>query len=414
MADLIVKHNELINAMTDMTLQQQRIFGFIISQLPREEEIPVDRPYSMEIPVQKFAESYYISMKNAYREIEKNQDSFQTKIIQLHEKDSRTKIALLISSTYFDGEGRIEIEIHNKLLPYLVNLKKRFTAYRIKDVYQFTSAHTWRFYELLAQYKKIGKRKLTLDKIKWSLGLQGKYSRPTNLKYWIIEPAVKEINNKSDIAIQYETTKKGRKITGYQFFIRQKTQNEFKKDLTQKQNTDNNNQTTKPKETQLTMHYQMVHTKLDPVLKEYGLWKNMRNTIINHCVTREYDHNLIINRLPHYKYKYNNLPADKQKSDQPAFIYGCIKKELKMPKITKMTEKEMKNHSYWKNENNKTKNEIKRIAIYKLQNKYDRTFQEMEHAIEGSPKTNPDFNKKLFIEVLRKAIELYEYDKSLP
>ncbi len=309
--DLVVKHNTLVEAMTDMTLQQQRILGFIISRLPKKTEVPTDRPYAMEVPVAEFAEDYGISLKNAYREIERNQDTFQTKIIQLRENDARTKLAILISATYHDNEGRIEIEIHNKLMPYLVNLKERFTTYRIRDVYQFTSANTWRVYELLAQFRQAGKREMSLDEIRWALGVAGKYKTPTDLKRWVVEPAIKEINGKSDLAVQYNTMKRGRKVTGYRFHIRTKSAEQFEKDM--KQPAEQEERTPEVKE-------------MIPLLMGYGVGGKQAGQLADTLFKQGKNLNWLQSKLPKMQADFNKLQD--QKTNLGGYIYKALKKEL--------------------------------------------------------------------------------------
>lgn len=45
----------------------------------------------------------------------------------------------------------------------------------------------------------------------------------SNFKAKILDVATKEINQKSDISLSYKTIKDGRNITGYQFFVEEKS-----------------------------------------------------------------------------------------------------------------------------------------------------------------------------------------------
>lgn len=229
--DLVVKSNELINGAVDLTLQQQRFVAFIASQLPKKTELPLDRPLKKELSVQKFASLFDVSEKNAYREIEKHADQLQHKIIQIKRGNARIKVGIIIKAIYRDDEGRVEVSLDEDILPHFVDLYERFTEYRIRDVYQFKSVNTWRVYELLAQYRKAGKREITLDDLRWSLGLDGKYGRPTDLKNWIVKPAIREINKVSDLQVDFDVMKKGRNIVGYRFYIKTKNKEKFEKNI---------------------------------------------------------------------------------------------------------------------------------------------------------------------------------------
>lgn len=166
---------------------------------------------------------------NIYRELEALADQLQRKIITLqpHQtlKGSRAKFGIVKRADYFDGEGRISLEFDKDLVPHLLGLKEQFTSYRLKDVYRFGSVHTWRLYELLRQHKGLGKREFDVDELKAKIGLAGLYERVGNLKARVIDPAIREINETSDIMCEYEQGKRGRRITGFLFIIRDNQQN---------------------------------------------------------------------------------------------------------------------------------------------------------------------------------------------
>jgi len=104
-------------------------------------------------------------------------------------------------------------------LPHILALRDKFTKYKIKDVYQFTSAYTWRLYELLIQNKDMKKRDFDLEEFKWKIGVAEKYCAIGDLKKRVIDPSIDEINEYSDIKIQYDQVKRGRRVTGFVFYI---------------------------------------------------------------------------------------------------------------------------------------------------------------------------------------------------
>lgn len=224
-SSLVTKSNALINATFDLSLRANRFLAFAISLLDRHEEISPGQSVELEIPVLEFARMFEIEASGStYREIEALADQLQRKIITLHPhqtlKGSRAKFGIVKRADYFDGEGRISLEFDKDLVPHLMGLKEQFTSYRLKDVYRFGSVHTWRLYELLRQYKGLGKREFDVDELKGKIGLAGLYDRVGNLKARVIDPAIREINETSDIMCEYEQGKRGRRITGFLFIIR--------------------------------------------------------------------------------------------------------------------------------------------------------------------------------------------------
>jgi plasmid replication initiation protein len=223
-SSLVVKSNALINAMFDLSLQGNRFLAFAISLLDRSQTPEIGKAVELEIPVMEFAETFNLDKKSAYREIEILADQMQRKIITLQPDQSltgrRVKVGIITKQEYLDGEGRVWLRFDEDLVPHLLGLKAQFTKYRIKDVYQFKSSHSWRLYELLKQYKQIGKREFEVDELKRKMYIDDKYTLISNLKKWVINPAVEDINKTSDIIVDYSQKKRGRKIVGFIFIIR--------------------------------------------------------------------------------------------------------------------------------------------------------------------------------------------------
>lgn len=218
--ELVVKSNALVNAMFDLGLQANRFLAFTISRLDHSVEPKPGHPIDLEIDVPAFAEAFNIDLKNAYREVESLADKLQRKIIQFESTPGeRIKVGIITRQKYHAGEGRAWIRFDEDIVPHLMGLKKQFTKYRIRDVYQFQRAATWRVYELLQQFKDIGKRDFDLEEFKRKVGMIGQYQRITDLQKWVIRPAIEEINKTSDIKIAFEKIRRGRTIVGFRFFI---------------------------------------------------------------------------------------------------------------------------------------------------------------------------------------------------
>lgn len=217
---LVVKSNALIEAMSDMGLQELRFLAFAASRLPHDLVPEKGKPYDMEIDVQSLARTFEMEEKSAYREVKALADKLMRKIVQFDDEGYEVAVGLISRRKYHHGEGRLWFRFDEDLLPHLMGLQGSFTQYRLKDVYQFQRPSTWRVYELLRQFKEIGKREIELEDLRWKLGLADKYERPIDLKKWIIEPAIEEINATSDLLVQYEQKKRGRRITALVFHIR--------------------------------------------------------------------------------------------------------------------------------------------------------------------------------------------------
>ena len=111
----------------------------------------------------------------------------------------------------------IEVKINEAMRPYLLQLKRNFTSYKLSNVVDLTF-NSLRIYELLKQYHKIGKRRLSVADIRSMLKLGEKYEKFGDLSRWVIKPSIKQINENTDLSV-YRTVNEriGRKVVSILF-----------------------------------------------------------------------------------------------------------------------------------------------------------------------------------------------------
>src|SRR5699024_4596421 len=118
--------------------------------------------------------------------------------------------------------GTIQFSFEPKLKPYLLQLKRTFTSYRLSNILSLGSYYTIRIYELLKKWETVGKWETSLEYLKNLLGItQKSYKVYGNLKNRVIKPSVEELNDKTDINVTYEEIKKGRSVVRLVFYIKQ-------------------------------------------------------------------------------------------------------------------------------------------------------------------------------------------------
>ena len=105
------------------------------------------------------------------------------------------------------------IRFSKSVLPFISNLSSNFTQYFLQDIAGVSSGYSVRFYELMMQFKSTGYRKIRLDDLRNMLDLNNKYPLTADLKRWVIDTAIDELNEKSPITIKYKLLKTGRKFT---------------------------------------------------------------------------------------------------------------------------------------------------------------------------------------------------------
>lgn len=215
---LIYKTNSLIEASYRLTLDEIRVLALTIGTMnPKSDQQVFD--FTVADFIAKFPD---VTEKNAYNQIQNAINRIYDRSVRTEDAERVTKFRWVSSQTYFKSEGRFRIALTNEVMPYLTQLKGQFTQYQLRHISSFNSVHAIRIYELCTQYKTMGEREITVEKLKEWLQVEGNYSRWGNFKMRVLEPSLKEINSKSDLLVSVELIKKGRSIHAIKFDIKPK------------------------------------------------------------------------------------------------------------------------------------------------------------------------------------------------
>lgn len=127
---------------------------------------------------------------------------------------------------YVEAEARVTLIFSPALVPMITELERQFTSYELEQVSALTSAYAVRLYELLIAWRSTGKTPIfELDDFRTKLGVEpNEYSRMNNFKRFVLDIALRQINEHTDIAVGYKQYKQGRSISGFSFTFKQKNQ----------------------------------------------------------------------------------------------------------------------------------------------------------------------------------------------
>ena len=234
--ELIVKDNALINASYNLDLVEQRLILLAIVEA-RES----GKGINANDPLTVHAESYinhfsvhrntaYQALKDACKDLFARQFSYQ---------EQRPKGVANITSrwvsqiAYVDNSATVELIFAPAIIPLVTRLEEQFTSYELKQVSGLNSAYAIRLYEVLIAWRSTGKTPvIELSDFRQKLGvLEGEYSRFNNFKVRVLDPAIKQINEYTDITVKAEQHKKGRSVSGFSFKFKQKQQPKIEKPI---------------------------------------------------------------------------------------------------------------------------------------------------------------------------------------
>jgi plasmid replication initiation protein len=216
--ELVVKSNQVIEASYRLTVIEQKVLLSAIAKIPKQVAVTDNEIYTVSISDLQNIGSHE---KTAYRELKQAVERLYDRSINFVD-GSVSKIRWVQRIDFNDSKSEIAIRFSKDILPYISNVKANFTQYLLSDVATMKSAYSFRLYELLAQYKSIGKRLISIDDLRLMLDIGKRYKTTGNLIAWVIEPSIHEINDLTNLIITVLPKKTGRKYTHLEFTIKQK------------------------------------------------------------------------------------------------------------------------------------------------------------------------------------------------
>ena len=237
--DLVVKTNRLNQAFQVLTLAELHIVQLAIVDA-RETGTGLSTDTPLRIDARRYAEVFNTTRQNAYQRMKEAEDTLFNRRFSFYDENGKlVKSRWIQQVRYLDDEGAIELVFTLAVVQGISRIdgvKEFFTQYLLSQTAQLNSVYSARLYELLIQWRSTGKVPIIdLGDFREQLGIGvNEYQRMHHFKARVLEPAIKEINEKTDIKAEYEQHKKGRIISGFSFKFKKKSQPKSEKVLDSK------------------------------------------------------------------------------------------------------------------------------------------------------------------------------------
>ena len=216
----VVKSNQVIEASYQLSAVEQRIVLAAISRIPKNQPITDDELYPVSVDELK---QLGVHEKTAYRDLKEGINRLYERSINLSIDDKSIKMRWVQEIQFLDSQSVIGIRFSKPILPFISNLSREFTKYALSDIAGINSGYGIRIYELLVQYRQIGKREISVESLRTMLELGKKYPLFADFKKRVIDTAIDQINEYSPLKVTYEQKKTGRKVTHIIFSFKEKS-----------------------------------------------------------------------------------------------------------------------------------------------------------------------------------------------
>lgn len=222
--DLVVKSNRIITAFQSLSLIEMCLIQLaIVDARETEQGLGFNKPLS--ISAKRYAEAFDIQVDTAYRVLAKAGKGLRSRYFTfLDGKGTKVETNWVQQVRYVENEGRIEIIFTVAVINEITRLSSHFTQYDLACIATLKSIYSARLYELIVKWLSAKKTDVfDYAVLRGQLGVAStEYKEMGDFKKRVLDLAVNEINEKTNIKVKYENVKQGRRIVGFIFTVKEK------------------------------------------------------------------------------------------------------------------------------------------------------------------------------------------------
>ncbi len=216
----VVMQNRIEQCFHKMTLDEKRL---LILASPTARMIDASEKDAIEVTAEEFANECGIKISSAYKQLEvASKNLLNRSFSYINERGKRVGVTWVIRAVYEDGYISVCFPDEVLIMLKAFDASNPFTKYKKENVLLLKGEYSIDLYHIAKKYEGMTTFQMTLEDYKLELGLPKSYNRINNLKARALEPAIDEINEKTDITITYENVKRGRTVTGLKFTVKPK------------------------------------------------------------------------------------------------------------------------------------------------------------------------------------------------
>ncbi|NCD01246.1 RepB family plasmid replication initiator protein [bacterium] len=184
-----------------LTLQEHRIIYYAILRGQQE-----GKPFEpVNLSITEFKELFELSGGNYYTAIRNLSKKMAGRVVEVIYKDSEgphfIQAPWIIGITYHIKNGSVTIEPNKKLQPFFEG--KPFTDTEFAFLIKFTSQYAERLYELIKTFAYKSIADFSIEELRDKLAVGNKYPNYAHFKERVIQPAVNDINEFTDLDLDF-------------------------------------------------------------------------------------------------------------------------------------------------------------------------------------------------------------------
>lgn len=227
--DLVIQANKLIMSPQRFTYEEKRFLLCLISKI----EIGDDEFKNYRIMYDEYASFMGQDIEYIRILLPKVTKGIMAQILEIEDENEVLRQRSIIrKATHYKKFGFVDVRIDDELKEVLLDLKERFTQFKLENVLRMRSKHAIRLYEIIKanEFKSQKKFRLTWDDVPKELKheypkehiqklLDTSYKKFYDFEKYVLKPAQEEMKKHTDLCFEYEKVKISRYLCAIDFFI---------------------------------------------------------------------------------------------------------------------------------------------------------------------------------------------------
>lgn len=221
---IAIRNNALIRFVYSMALREKRLLLLAISRISTS-QYPKQKPFQVELFRDEWTDLF--PSNNPWRDLKTACRGLMRRQVTMFPTEKSQLLLNWVDSVQYHEGGTVQLKFGYSMSIHLAGMLDEFTQIDLLNVSKFNSKHTVRLYELLAQMVNKNEEwwlKITIEDLRTYFDIGKAYNRYSQLNQNVINPALKELNEKSNWDITVEQIKTGRSVTSLHFRFKEKTQ----------------------------------------------------------------------------------------------------------------------------------------------------------------------------------------------
>ena len=307
---------------SNLTIPERRILYVIVDSVSPYLQDEISKAKGKEIDYKKGAfdiskityQAKDICRPEHYGELRVALESLKSKSICFETNKMFYGSSLILKYKFDKGSEILELGIDEELYQMLIDYKNNYTLLQVKVALSFSSLHTMKIYELLAKWRTRPQFYVSIEELRHLTNTITSYTKIASWKKRVLETAKRELDTSdiTDLRFNYKEKKHGRKIVGFDIsIIKTNNSHEFK--------------STEKKEVQQLSAKWIMSAEMERFFNRIGLvWKGNKNAQLIEELCKKVGTNTALDLLEKWE-----ETAKRERSNIPAYIIGCMKREIK-------------------------------------------------------------------------------------